>query len=154
MFASYGLAAYRAQLLEQRLAWVLSTAYANVQATVSREESRRILEERQADTFGTLLKHLRKHPAASPELVRKLEQHRDDRDYLVHRFFWPRAADLVKRESRTSLTAELKAMGERFKAANEGLREIYLDWLAARANVPRAEVDEVIGRIQMGVKSS
>src|SRR5690349_16748523 len=104
MFAAYGLAGYRAQLLEQRLAWALSTTYANVQATLSLEETHRILEERQRDTFGTLLKHLRTHPAATAELIEELERRRDDRDYLVHRFFWPHAKDLVERESRTSLT--------------------------------------------------
>jgi hypothetical protein len=70
------------------------------------------------------------------ELVLELEHRLNDRNYLVHRFFWPHAQDIVGKVRREFLIQELDKMAERFLLTNRRLTRIYYEWLAAEG-MPR-----------------
>lgn len=129
LFARHGLASYRAQLLEQRLASLLATAFGDKPPWIPWDEFQRILASYSDLTFGQLLGHLRRHPAATAELIQELELRVNDRNYLVHRFFWTHAEDIVVKERRDFLVEELFKMAGRFWVANQRLRRIYFNWL-------------------------
>jgi len=136
LFAAHGFASYRAQLLERRLAWLLCTAFGDKPAAIPPEDRDQIYRELSEDTFGKLIGYLKKRLGADHELIEELKRRLDDRNYLVHRFFWSHAEDIVVKERREFLIGQLDEMAERFRATNQRLTRIYYDWLVAHG-IPR-----------------
>jgi hypothetical protein len=153
LFAAHGFASYRAQLLEQRLAWLLCTAFGDKPAAIPPEERDQIYRERSEDTFGRLIGHLRTRLGPDHELVRELEHRLNDRNYLVHRFFWSHAEDIVDKERRDFLMQELDKMAERFLAANQRLQRVYYDWLVANG-IPRDVLARFLREKRAAVKTT
>lgn len=140
LFTAHGFAMYRAQLLEQRLWAVLSTAYGEVPALIPPEVMQRI-KQQSPHTFTRLIRKLEKTELASDDLLEDLRGRLADRDYIVHRFFWTHGEDIVNKERREFLIEELNRIAERFRQSNDKLRAVYLAWLVKRG-IPAAKIAE------------
>ena len=59
-------------------------------------------------------------------IMRKLEQSADDRNRLVHAFWWERSGQLDKLDTRASLLAELQGLVDQFRHNDQLIRRLVL----------------------------
>lgn len=121
VYAYFGLAIFRAQLLEHGIvnALVVCDLLPNRRHRAkSREEWSaqvdQFMDGQFRNTAGTLMKALRKAITASDELEQSLSRSLELRNFLVHHFFRERIASWYTEQGRTDMIAELEAAGDQF----------------------------------------
>jgi hypothetical protein len=162
VFAHFGLAAYLAQVLERSLATALSTTYGPGSTRVTQAEvDQRFedLDEKSLDALQNALGNAGLSAAVMPAVRAALE----DRNRLVHHFFWERAIEFMSVDGCRRMIGDLVEMQQRFRecdaqveaevhqwAASHGITTEDLD-AAHQAMLDRghvlteAEIDEVLG---------
>jgi hypothetical protein len=58
--------------------------------------------------------------------MRKLEQSADDRNWLVHTFWWERSEGLDQADNRARLLAELRGLVDQFRLNDQLIRRLVL----------------------------
>jgi hypothetical protein len=139
MFANYGLAALRAQMLEKQLA-VLLTAIPRIGgSTLEVAEFYRALDGYEKP-MGHLLKVLKAKMTIPEDFEGILEKTLRDRNYLIHRFFKSKGILLGDVEATPALCAEIIAIGDQFLLTIRKLDEV-LEKLQKIVEVPISQIE-------------
>jgi hypothetical protein len=94
-------------------------------------------------TLGNLLREFRKYRDLSPELDRRLDAFKAERDWLCHRIFRENNRDLANRAKFDALLKRLHAFKSEATALSDILDGSFDRWLAAQG-VTQEELDEGI----------
>lgn len=137
LFAAYGEALYLAQSMEVGMRifyWLDKTL-----PTTPPGKSPRIdfdsepLPDININSLGGFIRQFRREMmeegAVDPEtraIMRKLERSADDRNWLVHSFWWERSQRLETIEGRASLAQELQVVVEQFRYNDQLIRRLVL----------------------------
>jgi hypothetical protein len=137
IFAAYGEALYLAQSMEvgMRIFYWLDKALPNSPPG----KSPRInfdtepLPDINVNSLGGFIRQFRRElmeeGGIDPEtrsIMRKLEQSADDRNWLVHTFWWERSGGLAKPDERAGLLAELQGLVDQFRYNDQLIRRLVL----------------------------
>ena len=130
VFAHFGLAAYLAQVLERSLATALSTTYGPGSTKVTQDEIDRRFEDLDEKSLDTLLNALGKAglPAGIMPAVRAALE---DRNRLVHHFFWDRAIEFMSVDGCRRMIGDLVAMQQRFRECDAQVEAEVHQWAAS-----------------------
>ena len=120
-FAHFGLAYYRASVLEHEIVNILSMT----RLVTARHEAEQLLSSPWDDKFkatmGVLVKQLEQHAHNDPDLVRDLIEAMRLRNYLAHAFWRERAEDFLTEAGRSRMINDLRAARNHFIAVDERL---------------------------------
>lgn len=126
VYAYFGLAIFRAQLLEHAIvnALVICDLIPNKRHQIKSREDWSAQVDQYMDgqfenTAGRLIKELRKYMVFSDELEEGLAAALKTRNFLVHHFFRERVTSWYTSQGRDSMIAELGAAGDQFGKADE-----------------------------------
>jgi hypothetical protein len=111
----------------------------------SMEAAERELDRAFAFTLGNLLREFRKYRDLSPELDRKLDAFKTERDWLCHRIYRQNHRDLLNRGRFEALMQRLHAFKVEASSLSEILDRSFDRWLAGQG-VTQAELEEGIKR--------
>ena len=95
VYARFGVAIYYAQCLERQLAIILATKYGPGPTRISQSDFDRIIDDLFSKTLGQLVSEIRRAAELSDDEGERLKKALEKRNWLAHRYFWDRAADLV-----------------------------------------------------------
>ncbi|MFZ0478450.1 MAG: hypothetical protein WAL71_04820 [Terriglobales bacterium] len=113
VYVWFGLASYNAQCLERALAMFLAGLGTSDRFTAWDYDDR--LAGNFESTFGALVTTFSKLAGpAEVQLLGELEKAVEERNELIHRYFWNRAVQLVSTEGRSRMIGELQALAKRF----------------------------------------
>ena len=102
VYAFFGLAIHNAQSLERELAMVVATTEASERFTAWDYDDR--LAGNFDSTFGALVKEFSRVAAAEDKsLLSELEKAVEERNELVHRYFWNRAVQFNSMDGRANV---------------------------------------------------
>ena len=119
LYAFFGLAAYCAGLLESSLINLLAAVRISAPGAIPATHSDEIFEALSELTFGRLLKEIQKVTRISPTTVILLEEARDKRNFLIHRFFSVHAETLLTDTGIRIMIDELRDFALLFRRADE-----------------------------------
>jgi hypothetical protein len=124
-YALFGLAAYKANILERSLLDTLR---------VSKVITGEIQGQRAFDdpkllkaTMGQLIRFSKPYVGAHPDVMNDLYESLKRRNYLIHHFWYEQITDMFSEAGRTKLCGDLKADCRLFTKTNERLNERILD---------------------------
>jgi hypothetical protein len=141
LFAAYGEALYLAQSMEvgMRIFYWLDKAL----PTTPPGKNPRIdfdaepLPDINVNSLGGFIRQFRREmmeeggvDSDTRNIMRKLEQSADDRNMLVHTFWWERSEELDTPEGRTKVMLELHRVVEQFRYNDQLIRRLVLLCLA------------------------
>jgi hypothetical protein len=109
----------------------------------SMEAAERELDRAFALTLGNLLREFRKYRDLSPDLDRRLDAFKTERDWLCHRIYREAYRDLLNRFRFETLLQRLHAFKGEANALSEILDRSFDRWLAGQG-VTQVQVDEGI----------
>ena len=146
VFARYGLAMYRAQCLERQLSIILATKYGPGLTRISGEELDQNLEGLFSKTLGHLVREVSMLAELSEEEEGRLHQALRKRNWLVHRYFWERAVELLSESGRASMIRELNEAADFFDAIDELFTNRTMEW-GATVGITEQSVDQELQRL-------
>ena len=125
VFACFGSACQRGQLLEEALGDLVSSINELVDCSLSATD----LKDRDADvrkkTMGQLFRHIKKYATISDEsIMDSLEIAIRKRNFLAHRYFIERDMGFDTRAGRTNMLEELVTLGSFFDRCSAVVRGI------------------------------
>lgn len=119
VFAQFGLAAFKAQCLEEELINMLSVHALNDRHPLTRSDVTAAFEHHEQKTLGQLLKKTFGKVKYAPEMQATLEDALKRRNELIHGFFASRIQKFATQEGRTSLIDELQEHQAVFHIADQ-----------------------------------
>lgn len=135
VYALFGLAIYKANVLEHTLVNTLAMA----RLITAAEHGERLISDPWAqgfkDMMGKLIRRAEPHVAAYPEVVDDLTRSLKRRNFLVHHFWRERIQETVAEAGRARLGADLRADCRLFAQTDERLTEQVFSPLAARRGI-------------------
>jgi len=137
LFAAYGEALYLAQSMEvgMRIFYWLDKALPKSPPGKSPriDFDTEPLPDINVNSLGGFIRQFRRElmeegdiDAETRSIMRKLEQSADDRNRLVHTFWWERSGQLDKLDTRASLLAELQGLVAQFRHNDQLIRRLVL----------------------------
>jgi len=137
LFASYGEALYLAQSMEvgMRIFYWLDKALPNKPPGKSPriDFDAEPLPDININSLGGFIRQFRRElmeeggvDAETRSIMRKLEQSADDRNWLVHTFWWERSDSLNTGEGRANLLVELHGLVDQFRYNDQLIRRLVL----------------------------
>jgi len=137
LFASYGEALYLAQSMEvgMRIFYWLDKALPNKPPGKSPriDFDAEPLPDINVNSLGGFIRQFRRElmeeggvDAETRTIMRKLEQSADDRNWLVHTFWWERSDRLNTAEGRANLLMELRGLVDQFRYNDQLIRRLVL----------------------------
>lgn len=137
LFAAYGEALYLAQSMEVGMRifyWLDKTLPTTPPGKTPRINfDSEPLPDININSLGGFIRQFRREmmeegavDLETRAIMRKLEQSADDRNWLVHTFWWERSQLLETIEGRTSLARELQAVVEQFRYNDQLIRRLVL----------------------------
>lgn len=118
LYAQFGLTAYHGQCVEIEAGTLLLT-FISVDKVITSEEAMRVINssiERQ--TFGALLKIIKKTVDFGESALEAVDDALKKRNYLVHHFFSLHAYDMLSPDGRIKMIEELEEIRASFQTAN------------------------------------
>jgi hypothetical protein len=109
------------------------------------EAAEKELERAFSFTLGNLLREFRKYRDLSPELDRRLDVFKSERDWLCHRIYRENHRDLLNRAKFDALLQRLHAFKAEATALSDILDRSFDKWLEAQG-VTKEEMDDGIRR--------
>jgi hypothetical protein len=142
LYAEYGIAAEKAQVLETEagnVALFFLTLLVNTDK-VSAEETemyRSIVNDINRKTFGALLKHIKIIVKFDDSILKMMDEALERRNYLTHHFFRTHNFALFNAEGRKAMVVELKEIQEKLARAHMALCGIssLMNEIAGRSGV-------------------
>lgn len=128
VYAYYGLAMYQVQCVERSLALALATEFGPGPTRITRQQYDELLGELFQDTFGRLIRRLRRETAVPPAFDATTQAALEKRNWLAHHYFWDRAPHFVTESGRDAMLAELQSAVAEFEYLNEQLTRITDAW--------------------------
>lgn len=141
LFAAYGEALYLAQSMEvgMRIFYLLDKTLPNTppgkNPRINFDEEP--LPDINVNSLGGFIRQFRREmmeeggvDAETRNIMRKLEQSADDRNWLVHTFWWERSEILDTPEGRVGLSNELQRVIDQFRYNDQLIRQLVLLCLA------------------------
>ena len=137
MFAVYGEALYLAQSMEvgMRIFYWLDKTLPNKPPGKSPriDFDAEPLPDINVNSLGGFIRQFRREmmeeggiDTETRNTMRNLEQSADDRNWLVHNFWWERTGLLEKEEDRARVLAELRGVVENFRHNDQLIRQLVL----------------------------
>ena len=137
LFASYGEALYLAQSMEvgMRIFYWLDKALPNKPPGKSPriDFDAEPLPDINVNSLGGFIRQFRRElmeeggvDAETRTIMRKLEQSADDRNWLVHTFWWERSDRLDTPEGRATLLVELQGLVNQFRYNDQLIKRLVL----------------------------
>ena len=108
VFAYFGLAAYNAQCLERQVAVTLATRYGPDPTRITKRELEAIYDDLFSKTLGQLVREIKELRQLSKDEEKRLTEALEERNRLIHRYFWERATDFMSEAGRASMIQELQ----------------------------------------------
>jgi hypothetical protein len=135
VYALFGLAIYKANVLEHTLVNTLAVA----RIITAEEQGERLISDPWAkgfkDMMGKLIKRAEPYVSAYPEVVDDLTNSLKRRNFLVHHFWRERIQETVAEAGRAKMCADLKADCRLFTETDERLTERVFDPLARKRGI-------------------
>jgi hypothetical protein len=147
VYASFGLAFYFAQILEQTVAMLLATLFGPGEDWLKEHGIGDLLDQNFRTTFGRLAKQL--EGRVSPDLIKAIGKTVEDRNKLAHHYFWDHAVEFTKTDGRTAMIAELDEMKDRFIHLNDELEALQAQW-RAEVGMSDEEVQRQFNKLMRG----
>ena len=145
VYAQFGLAIYSAQCLERELAMFLAASGTSERFTAWDYDDR--LAGNFESTFGALVTFLRVSHFVDESLLSELEKAVDERNELIHRYFWNRAVEFNSTEGRTRMIGELEGLTAHFDFLDRELTKLVHDLMAEKGvteDVLRKHLDALL----------
>jgi len=137
LFAAYGEALYLAQSMEvgMRIFYLLDKALPNTppgkKPRINFDEEP--LPDINVNSLGGFIRQFRREmmeeggvDTETRNIMRKLEQSADDRNWLVHTFWWERSEMLETPDGRAILSIELQKIVDQFRYNDQLIRQLVL----------------------------
>ncbi|MFC8222399.1 hypothetical protein ACFUTY_30060 [Streptomyces sp. NPDC057362] len=135
LYALFGLAIYKANVLEHTLVNTLAIA----RLITAEEQGERLIRDPWAqgfkDMMGKLIRRAEPYVSAYPEVVDDLTNSLKQRNFLVHHFWRERIQETITESSRAKMCADLKADCRLFTQTDERLTERVFDPLARKRGI-------------------
>lgn len=143
VFAFFGLASYRAQVLEQELVNLSVAVAVNNRGRLVREDMEQAFQAVDAKTFGQLLADIQRQIPIDVETAELLQEAVRERNFLAHRFFKENDAAFLSDKGRAQMIHHLRKMSELFADA-DGTATPISHALLAKAGVTQDLIDKSI----------
>lgn len=108
VFAWFGGAAYAAQCFEVELCTLLLLVHRLKNSSATPQQLDDLDTKLSKRNLGTLLRELAKHLTIHPDFQALLDNYLDRRNYLMHRFFFDHASDLLSPAGCQKMISELR----------------------------------------------
>ena len=131
VYARYGLAMYFAQVVEHAIVNLMIALRLPERGALTKRDVDQFMDEAFAMTFGRLLKELRRLDQPTHFLQRDLDQAREMRNWLAHRYFRDRTVRFMSPAGRAAMLEELDDATSLFLQVNEGLEQLSAEVRAA-----------------------
>jgi hypothetical protein len=135
LYALFGLAIYKANVLEHTLVNTLAMA----RLITAEEQGEQLIRDPWAqgfkDMMGKLIRRAEPYVSAYPEVVDDLTNSLKRRNFLVHHFWRERIQEMITESSRAKMCADLKADCRLFTQTDERLTERVFDPLARKRGI-------------------
>ncbi len=126
-FAYYGLACYQVQCVERQMAILLAITEFPIIDPGQGVEFNKYLDGSFERTFGQLLTRIRKLDV-DENVVARLNDALEKRNWLAHHYFWDRATTLLTRKGRCQMILELVDLANTFSELDDQLTRICTEW--------------------------
>ena len=120
-YAHFGLAIYKAQVLEHGIVNAMVIARMPERGKVTRQDIDAFMGQQFKSTLGRLLREMRKITVVPDNLGNVLEQALARRNWLVHNYFGERAEEFVTDPGCHRMIAELESAQELFDQASQSV---------------------------------
>lgn len=127
-FARFGLAAYQAQCVEKQLAILLASAHNPGFLSVEPDKRERFFQVEFEKSLGQLVRRLRERVSINPDLEERLRRALSLRNWLMHDYFWDRAAEVMTPSGQSRMIPELQEAADFLATVDEELTEISKAW--------------------------
>jgi hypothetical protein len=121
VFAYYGRAMYYAQCVEKSIMHLLLIENFKLGITKTRYEE--LLQEKSELTFGQLKRELQNLEIFSEDEIKDLDRFHENRDFLVHSYWWDRAVEFHEASLQPKLLFELEEFYLNFEKLDKTLSE-------------------------------
>ena len=132
VFARFGLALYQAQCLEKQIVMLLSGPYSPTPEKLTKGRIDDLMETGLDQTFGALVKELKRRTKLPIDIDDKLERSVKKRNWLSHHYWWDRASEFNTFAGRAKMIAELIDLAELFDELDGYFVKIEEEWLIGR----------------------
>jgi hypothetical protein len=119
VFAWFGGAGYAAQCFEVELCTLLLLVRRLKDPSATRQHLEDLDTKLSKRNLGTLLRELAKHLTIRPDFQAMLDGYLDRRNYLMHRFFFDHASDLLSAAGCQKMISELKGIHASLNEADQ-----------------------------------
>jgi hypothetical protein len=150
VYARYGLAMYFAQVVEHAIVNLMIALRLPERGALTKRDIDQFMDGAFAMTFGRLLK-LRRMGQSTHYLQRDLDQARDMRNWLAHRYFRDRAVQFMSPAGRVVMLQELDDATNVFLEVNERLERLSAEVRAANnvgEDAVRQEYEQLLMEVQ------
>ncbi len=117
VFARFGEAAYFAQFFETQIENLLLLVALCKDKKITQQGLEKIDTGLSTKSLGSLIVELKKHLELSHEFEDLLKHYLDQRNYLMHDFFYKNSGKLVLSAGRETMIAELRSLSSTFHEA-------------------------------------
>ncbi|WP_405568814.1 hypothetical protein OG418_29575 [Streptomyces phaeochromogenes] len=135
VYALFGLAIYKANVLEHTLVNTLAMA----RLITAEEQGERLIRDPWAqgfkDMMGKLIRRAEPYVSAYPDVVDDLTNSLKRRNFLVHHFWRERIQEMITASSRAKMCTDLKADCRLLTQTDDRLTETVFDPLARKRRV-------------------
>jgi hypothetical protein len=131
IYARYGLAIYFAQVVEHAIVNLMIALRLPERGTLTKRDIDQFMDEAFTMTFGRLLKELRRMGQPIDFVQQDLDQARNMRNWLAHRYFRDRAVQFMSPAGRVVMLEELDDATNLFMQVNESLERLSAEVRAA-----------------------
>lgn len=151
VYALFGLAIHNAQSLERELAMVVATTETSERFTAWDYDD--LLAGNFDSTFGALVKEFSRVAAAKDQsLLSELEKAVEERNALVHRYFWNRAVQFNSMDGRAQMLEELTNVSAHFDSLDRKLSVRTRAFMQAKG-VGQEELQRQFAKLMSGMES-
>ena len=131
VFARFGLAMYRAQVLERQLAFILMSKHIPDPTKSSEVGIDTIFERLFSLTLGQLVSEIASLTKLSEEEKEHLCKALAKRNWLTHHYFWERSVDLLTESGRDLMIEELQEAAYQFETLDDLFTSRWMKWAGA-----------------------
>jgi len=126
IYTDFGFTVYRAQCLEMDAGNLLVTFIGVAGKIENPEMVDALYRSIDRDTFGQLLKVIKKTVDFSEDSMKHIDDALKNRNFLIHHFFRKHAIDMLSEKERSGMKKELEAIKRSFNIAEAIIKTISL----------------------------
>jgi hypothetical protein len=151
VYARYGLAMYFAQVVEHAIVNLMISLRLPERGKLPGREIDAFMEDAFRMTFGRLLGELRRQSRFAELVQQELDQARETRNWLAHRYFRDRAVQFMSPAGRGAMLGELDDAANLFLRTNDMLERLSAEIRAANGvseDAVRSEYDQLLKEVE------